>query len=102
MTETLTISASNCISCVNKGVTPRYLDNNKIVYGPNLKFRIIDSFDTNAKLFGATTFFGFSISEYGSLVYKLAGRKIDQQKIEFPNEDQVYLTFKNGKYVLGL
>lgn len=102
MTETLTLSSSNCLSCVNTGVQPKYLDNNKIVYGPNLKFRIIDSFDVNASLFGATNFFGFSISEYGSLVYKLSGRKIDQQKIQFPNEDQVYVTLKNGKYVLGL
>lgn len=102
MTETLTLSASNCVSCVNKGVIAKYLDNNKITYGPNLKFRIIDSFDVNSSLFGANNFFGFSISEYGSLVYKLAGTKIDQQKIQFPNEDQVYVTLKNGKYFLGL
>ena len=106
MNDLYILSNPNCTSCRNSDdvASPvsdgRYLNTGK-PYGSNI-FNIVDSFDGSAALVGATNFFGYSIAEFGGLVYKNNGDKITLQKIEFSNLDTLYLSSNGGKWGLGI
>jgi len=99
MNDVYYLANPDCISCKNTDAPSKALNSGNI-YAGNV-FNIVDSFVENANLFGATRFFGFSISNYGTLVYKLNGQKIDLQKIQFPSLDTLYVTNKDKNYRLG-
>lgn len=95
MSDTYKLANSNCGSC-GKG---KELSQN--IYKGNY-FNIPDNFVTDGSSLGATKFFGYSIAEYGDLVYKNSGNKINVQKILFPSKDTVYLNRKDDMWVLGI
>jgi hypothetical protein len=99
MTEVYYLANPDCVSCKNSDISSKDLTTGNI-YAGNI-FNIADSFVPNASLYGATKFFGFSIAEYGTFVYKLNGQKIDLQKIQFPDLDTLYLNNKDKSWRLG-
>jgi hypothetical protein len=100
MTDTYILANQDCTSCKNAGSSSRYLNGGK-PYGDNI-FNIVDSFDVNTAQVEATNFFGYSIAEFGELVYKSNGEKITLQKIEFSNLDALYVSKSGEKWRLGI
>lgn len=101
MTNTYLLANPTCVECKQFAQKGELVLSQGKPYGSNI-FNIPDSFESNASSLGATNFYGFSLAEYGRLIYKSKNVSYDVQKMAFPDLDNLYLTNKNNKWMLGI
>jgi len=101
MEQTYLLASPSCSRCKEFATKSELNLNQGKPYGSNI-FNIPDSFNINSGSFGATNFYGFSLSEYGRFIYKSNNKSYNVQKMSFPDLDTLYLTNKNNKWMLGI